>query len=292
MAGYVLTYYTAAAVSYVLNDNTNRFLLGMRGFGYPKAELPMQRAPYTNGAMLLGTIATIPYLDMQPRPVPYVGPREMEVAIGIKAASLNAWQTAYRALVLALSPNRAIVASYPHKLSILLPDASTVRDISCFCTAISDPEMDGPLYGQVIVTFLAPEPFFHVPWVGSSWATATNPKTFTNSGDVPFWPTIAIYGDAAAPVVGIHITNNTTGKVWSSNHNIATGVTNSTDVYMGQAAIGRYEVDVWKEDLISTMDTDAEFWPLELGDNALQWSSTSGTPSVITVWNAWQFLAI
>ena len=55
-----------------------------------------------------------------------------------------------------------------------------------------------------------------------------------------------------------------------------------------------YSTDDWttQTDIITTMDTDAEFWRMELGDNEIEWTSTSGTPAALLMYHAWNYLAI
>lgn len=297
MAGYVFVYWRNNS-SYQLNDPSNgRYLLGMRGFGAPNIHYPTMRAPYTDGEVLLGTPAAWPpnYTYFQPVPQPYTSMREMEIAIGLSAASASAFQTAYAELLAALSPHRQLSSTYPSYLKITLPDTATYRAIGCFCSSVSDPEMDGPAYGRVVITFFAWQPYFVLPTGAdtyTAWATGTNPKTITNSGDAPMWsPQIIVYGAAATTIVNPHITNNTTGKIWSTSQTIAVGTTKYVVAYMDRAQMGYYD-GATTTDIISKLDTDAEFWPLQAGDNSLQWSSTSGTPSAIRVYHSWLYLGI
>jgi len=157
--------------------------------------------------------------------------------------------------------------------------------------------MDGPCYGIVTATFLAYNPYFYIEWgsgdanLYTDWNTGTNPKTITNIGDAPLWPVILVRGAAGSTIVGLHITNNTTGAIWSTSQTIAIGTANYVVAYMDRAQMSYYN-GATKADIISTLDTDAEFWALQKGDNSLQWSTTSGTPSAITVYHPWLYLGI
>jgi len=150
----------------------------------------------------------------------------------------------------------------------------------------------------VTITFVAPYPFFRaaadIDASHTDWATGTNPKTIENIGHAPLWPNIRITGSAASTIVGLHITNNTTGKIFSVSQTIALGTDYGITVYMakGQIAYWKTGAGAFNTDIITKMDTDAEFWALILGDNELQWSSTSGTPSAITVYHPWLYLGI
>lgn len=250
-----------------------------------------------NGAMVNGTLFTAwppPFAVDFPTALPYTGPREMELAFHLQAASASALQTAYAALVRAMTPYAPPFQGDTSRLTVTLPDSST-RQIECYCTGVSDMELKGPTNAEVIISFMAPHPFFHQEWgaagASTAWATGTNPKTISNTGDVPFWPVIKVMGAAGSTIVGLHLTNTTTGKVWSTSQTIAIGATKYITVYMDRAQADYYD-DATNTDIISTMDTDAQFWPMRLGDNALQWSSTSGTPSAITVYHMWYYLGI
>lgn len=300
MAGYVFNYYRMGA-NYLLNYPAGgRHLLGWRGLGMPKIDIPGMRAPYTDGLIPLNAATpTWPPSLVAPQvvPVPYVPPREVEIAIGMSAASASAFQTEYAAFIAAMSPYGQLNDYQPSFLKITLPDGSTYRVLTCFCTEVSAPEMDGPAYGVITSTFYAPDPYFTLQWgtagtpYDTTWATGTNPKTITNPGDAPVWPVIQVFGAAGETIVGLHLTNTTTGAIWSTSQTIAIGATKYIRVFMDRAQMDYYN-DATHTDIISTLDTDAEFWLLQKGDNVLQWSSTSGTPSSITVTHIWRYLGI
>lgn len=281
--------------NYTINNQSTQFLMAMRGFGMPKVEIPVARSPYTDGAALVGTPFTAwppPWSIDLPAITPYTTPREMEIAILIKAATVSALDTAYVTLLQGLTPYAPAAQGDTSSLTITLPDGSTTRQIECFCTGVSDMEMKGRTNAIVTMSFYAANPFFHQAWGWwTAWATATNPKTVTNVGHVTYWPVIKIFGDAASNITGLHITNVTTGKIWSTSQTLATGATNYITAYMDRAKMNYYN-GATHADIIATLDTDAEFWPLLLGANSLQWSTTLGTPSSITVDHVWYFLGI
>lgn len=307
VTGYQFTYYNSNWGSYCIAPSApagTQFLLGMRGFGLPNVEIPMQRAPYTDGATVIGpSFAWPPTATTELfKPIPYTEPRTMELAVGIEAASAREFQAAYEDMLAGLTPYAPMTTGYPSYLYILLPYASgfdgIVREIDCYCTGVSSPEMDGPCYGVVTISFLAPYPFFRaaddIDASHTDWAPGTNPKTIENVGHAPLWPHIAVVGSAASTIVGLHITNTTTGEVFSINQTIALGTDYSVHIYMekGQIEYRKTGGGAFNTDIITKMDTDAVFWALILGNNVLQWSSTSGTPSAITVYHPWRYLGI
>jgi len=298
---YGFTYYHTGATPYSITSTTQT-LQGMRGFGIPSVAVPTFRAPYTNGVTPVGTPMAYTATDMYQHPLtaPYLGPREMELSILIKADTIIALDTAYVAMLAGLTPFYPYTSNdiLSYRLRVLRPYTGSppeYRESSCWCTGVSDIELKGRTNGLVTIGFYAPDPFFY-PEFGAasfltSWATATNPKTVTNAGHAPVWPIIKVSGAAGATIVGLHLTNNTTGKIWSTTQTIAIGATKYIRVLMDRAQMYYYD-GATSTDIISTMDTDAEFWPMQVGDNALQWSSTSGTPSAITVTHPAPFLGV
>jgi len=298
---YGFVYYHWGASPYSITSTT-QILLGMRGFGFQQVAIPGFRAPYSNGMIIAGqempyTANVVPQHNI---PVPYLAPREMEISILIKAASIIALDTAYVAMLAGLSPfypvtNNDLVS---YRLRILRPYTGALpeyREINCWCTGVSDMELRGRTNAVVNISFYAPDPFFYPEWntatYQTAWATGTNPKTVTNAGHAVVWPDIFVYGSASTTVVGLHLTNNTTSKVWSTSQTIAIGATKYIRVRMDQAKMYYYDGST-STDIIGTMDTDAEFWSMPVGDNALQWSSTSGTPSSIVVVHPVPFLGV
>ena len=280
------THLVAAGTSYVLD---------WHGFGYQGIEIPMQRGPYMNGAMVIGTPFTAwppPFAAADwPVAMPYLKPRTMEIALHLMAASHSALQSAYETLCHGLTPYAPVAQGVTSYLEITLPDAS-VRDIECYCTGVSDLDWKGPANAEVVLTFLAPSPFFHQQWDAGyeEWNTGTNPKTFTNSGDAPLWPVIRVFGRAGGTVAGLHLYNNTTNKTWSTSQTIATGAANYIAVYMDRAQMDYYN-GAANADIITKLDTDAEFWPFIVGSNEIEFAST-GTPSLIAVYHMWYYLGI
>jgi hypothetical protein len=298
---YGFTYYHKGAAHYDITSTTQT-LIAMRGFGMPPVEIPGTRAPYSNGIIPAGN--PMPYTTsdvfQHPHVMPYTGPREMELAIRINAATIIALDTAYVAMVAGLTPYYPItdndVSSF--RLLILRPYTGGLpeyREINCWCTGISDLEMKGRTNAIVNISFYAPDPFFYPVFgetgYGTTWATATNPKTVSNSGHAPVWPIIKVSGSASTTIVGLHLTNNTTGKIWSTSQTIAVGATKYIRVLMDRAQMYYYDGST-STDIIGKMDSDAEFWSMQVGDNALQWSSTSGTPSEIVVSHPAPLLAV
>lgn len=297
---YGLTYYHKGAAPYAITSTT-QILMGMRGFGFRNAEIPSSRAPFTSGVIPVGEPMGYSVADGPNHPlvVPYLAPREMEITILIKAATVIALDTAYIAMLAGLTPFYPYANHdlYSYTLNVIRPYTGALpeyRDINCWCTGVSDMELRGRTNALVDISFYAPSPFFFAEWGTAAyitdWATGTNPKTVTNVGHAPVWPIIKILGDAAADVVGLHITNNTTGKIWSTSQTIATGAAKYIRVAMDRAMM--YYNDGSDHDIISKMDTDAEFWNMPIGDNALQWSTTSGTPSSIVVTHPALFLGV
>jgi len=298
---YTLTFHNhydgAAASSYTINDQSTKVLLSMRGFGAGAISIPTARGPYTDGQTVLGTsfAAWPPPLAVDfPAAMPYTAPRQMEIALLLKAATITALQTAYAGLLRGLTPYAPVFQGDTSYLSVLLPDGATTRVIECYCTGVSDMELKGRTNALVIISFLAPMPFFHQAWgdaaASTAWSTGTNPVTINNPGDVPFWPVFKVMGRAAGTVAGLHLTNTTTGKIWSTSQTIATGATKYITAYMDRAKMSYYN-DATHADIIATLDTDAEFWPLRLGNNVVSFTST-GTPSAITVYHMWYYLGI
>jgi hypothetical protein len=298
---YDFTYYHTGATPYSITSTTQT-LIAMRGFGMPPIEIPGTRAPYANGIIPAGN--PMPYsaddVYQHPHAMPYLGPREMELAIRINAATIIALDTAYVAMVAGLTPYYPITDSdsSSYRLRVLRPYTGSppeYRLINCWCTGVSDLEMKGRTNAIVNISFFAPDPFFY-PSFGDAayetgWATGTNPKTVTNAGHADVWPVIKVMGAAGETIVGLHITNNTTGKIWSTSQTIAVGITKYVRVLMDRAQMYYYDGST-STDIISKMDSDAEFWPLQVGANALQWSSTSGTPSSIEVIHPSPYLAV
>lgn len=298
---YGLTYYHKGAAPYSITSAT-QILQGMRGFGFYGASVPGFRAPYTNGEIPVGEqwAYTTSDVAQHPTAIPYLGPREMELSIIIKAATVIALDTAYVAMMAGLTPFYPVTENDKDsfRLRILRPYTGAppeYRDINCWCTGVSDMDMRGRTNAVVNISFYAPDPFFYPEWGSATyetaWATATNPKTVTNAGHAAVWPVIKVYGAAGTTIVGLHLTNNTTGKIWSTSQTIAIGATKYIRVLMDRAQMYYYD-DATSTDIISTMDTDAEFWSMPVGDNSLQWSSTSGTPSSIVVTHPVPFLGV
>lgn len=296
MTTYSMIYHNAydgsAATNYSINSSTDRYIIAMHGFGPQGIEIPVQRAPYSHGAQVVGTPfpAWPPVLAADfPAAVPYFPPRTMELIVRLNCATTAALQVAYEALVRAVTPFAPVFQGDTSYLYITTPDGLRTRIIECYCTGVSDMEIKGKYHNAfVTLTFFAPIPFFHLPWgdaaSSTAWSTGTNPVTINNPGDAPLWPIFKVFGRAGGTVAGLHLTNNTTGKIWSTSQTIATGATNYIVAYMDRAKMDYYNGS--NADIINTLDTDAEFWPLQIGDNAVQFAST-GTPSAITVYHLW-----
>lgn len=288
----------SAATNFTINDQSARILMGMRGFGAGAVSIPMTRGPYTDGAVVVGSPFTTwppPLAVDWPTAMPYTAPRQMEIALRLNYTSISALQAGYAALLRGVTPYAPVFQGDTSYLSIVLPDGTTTRIIECYCTGVSDMEIKGRTNAMVTLSFLAPSPFFHQAWgaagASTSWSTGTNPVTINNPGDAPFWPVIKIMGSAAGVVDNIHITNNTTGKIWSTSQDMSTGADRYITAYMDRAQMDYYN-GATNTSIIGKLDTDAEFWPLIIGDNALQWSTTAGTPSAITVYHMWYYLGI
>lgn len=287
----------------MLIDNVNTFLKrkGMHGFGMKRVEIPMVRVPGMDGARVIGTVPTLdPATTIQqavPVATPYMAPREMSIVIEIEDENLAQWVETYRTMVHNTSPYEVPPATAPGKLLITTPTdgeyGGTVFEIECWCVEWSDGELKGLGGGTIVATFLAPNPFFHLAYgIANGTVWSGNPEVIVNPGDAPIWPDFIVANGGGVPVVGLHLTNNTTGKIWSTSQTIAVGAGNEIRVNMltGEAF---YTTDAWttQTSILSQMDTDAEFWPMLAGSNSLQWSTTSGTPGV-TVWHAWNYLAV
>lgn len=296
--------YTINGGTNVLIDNVNTFLKrgGMRGFGMRRVQIPAVRVPGMDGARVIGTVPTVGYMtsmqQMVPQPIPYSAPREMSLAIEIEDDDLAEWVETNRTMVHNCTPYEVAQATMPGRLLITTPDngeyGGTVYEIECWCVEWSDGELRGLGGGTVVATFWAPNPFFHLAYgEENSTLWGGNPQTITNPGDAPIWPSIEIQGSASTTVVGLHLTNNTTGKIWSTSQTMAVGATKFIRVNMltGEAW---YTTDNWATwaSLLSKIDTDAEFWEMPVGANELEWSSTSGTPTGLLTLHAWNYLAV
>lgn len=302
MASYTFHYYCGAADVAIVNGTTQ--LLddnGLRGFGVPRMELAMQRAPYMDGANLLGEYQTAPtaLLTVQKRwPLAqvYMGPREMSIAIICKEAALTTLQTTLKAIIDETTPHLRLAFGVGPYLLITPPAGTPTYYIECWLAEMSDPVyLNYRGAARIILTFVAPTPYFHQEFgvAGNYTDMDANPDSITNSGQAPLWPDIWVSGSASTTIVGLHLTNVTTGKIWSTTQTIAVGITKKIRVNMltGEAS---YTTDggTSYSDIISKMDTDAEFWSMPVGANSIQWSSTSGTPSTVRIYHAWNYLRI
>lgn len=299
---YTITYHNhydgSASSSITLNDNTNRIIYDVRGFGFDGIQIPTQRAPYTDGAALLGTPFTTPgeVLSIDwPKITPYFGPRVIEIVLRLTYSSLTNLITGYNSLATYLTPYAPPFKGDTSYLQIAAGwFVSTGRQIECFCTGLSNLDMRGTKDAIVTARFFCPSPFFRQLWADSSssttWNTGTNPLSITNTGAAPLWPVIKVFGRAGGTVAGLHLTNNTTGKIWSTSQTIATGAANYITAYMDRAKMEYFD-GATTTDIITTLDTDAEFWNMQIGANSLQFSST-GTPSSIVVYHPWYYLTI
>jgi hypothetical protein len=300
--GYLFTYWINGG-SYTLIDNVNTFLKrgGMHGFSTGRIEVPMIRAPGMDGARVIGTEPTLPagstVQQAVPQPVFYTGPREFSIAIDILDDSLASWVQTNRAMIHHMTPYKIADALNPAQLAVTPPEGEYGAEsysINCWLVEWSDREGHGPGAGTVVATFLAPIPFWHLAYsVANSTMWDANPDTIINPGDAPLWPDIWVDGSAGSTIVGLHLKNNTTGKIWSTSQVIGQGGQYGIRVNMltGEAY---YTTDSWatQTSILKKMDTDAEFWPMEVGTNSVQWTSTSGTPAGVTMFHAWNYLSV
>lgn len=272
MTGYILSYIDPDDNEYALNDGTHAILKanGLRGFGQLRAEDVQERVPYTDGVELSGN-------------EPYTGPREMGVALQVLGDSYSIWVAQKQALIHNASPYKSNGAL--GKLKIVTPNSLT-RYIDCRLVEFPDPEMDGPFAGLCIPTFYAPYPHFYDPTAQTTVLTVsgdggvtfpiTFPITFSsadvdetivveNTGDVPTWPTIRVYGPGDNP----SFENTTIGKTMSLTKTMDAG--DYLDIDMEAGTINFYDDSAGATTpALTSMDATAEFWALAVGTNTIE----------------------
>jgi hypothetical protein len=288
-------------LAFPLNDNVDVWLKlgGMQGFGVLRPELATMRAPYTHGVAEIGTPITLA--------------REMSIALLLSKNTYADWHATLRTLRRNLNTWKGDAGT--GRLKCETPDGLT-RYIDCRMVECLEPEMDGPFFGTVILSFWAASPWFYdnadslvTLWtyqtsgttlpmtlpatiMGAARTGVTLPMTLPsmlsanlmrfsipveNTGDVETWPTFTVVGPAKWP----KLNNATTGtrlQLVGDNAPIITAG-GSIVVDMGAGTILRTEGGV-TQSIVNSLDRGSAFWSLQQGVNMIYgevWLDTGGS---------------
>jgi hypothetical protein len=301
MTAYTFTYYDATGLAFPLNDNVDVWLKqgGMQGFGVLRPELATMRTPYTHGVAEIGTPITLE--------------REMSIALLLSKNSYADWHATLRTLRRNLNTYKGEGAT--GYLKCVTPDGLT-RKITCRMIECTEPEMDGPFFGTVILSFWAKSPWFieDIESLVTLWTYQTSGTTLPltlpatimgatrtgvslpmtlpsmlsanlmrfsipidNAGDVETWPVFTIVGPAKWP----KINNLTTGarlQLVGDNEPIVVAA-GSIIVDMGAGTILRTTGGM-TQSIVNSMDRGSTFWALRQGVNTVYgevWLDTGGS---------------
>ncbi len=281
MNSYVLTYIEPTTlIEYTLNDGVHWKLApnGLAGFASLETANPGEQVPYRDGVTLVGR--------------PYTGARKLFPTLKTSYSTHAGLKAAVQLLRRQLNPYKA--ESTLGALRIYDVDNDVTRQIDCRPCGFPEPDMFGPHFGLCIPMFYAPDPMWYDPaQVVESLAIAGDsgitfpiafPITFgstsidgyiypNNSGDVPTWPTIRLYGPGTDPT----IENETTGKViaLTEGGGISMDAGDYIDIDMQTATVTWYDAtDGSTTSIIETLSDVSEFWPLAIGGNTVHITMT------------------
>jgi len=247
----------------------NYALQQWEGFESVKVSHKTTKAPYQDGETLIDSVFESKQLSLQ-----------FEI------------QAETRAL---LQLRRRIVSRYFNpKLGlgklVYTDDNGNVFHLDCIVEDIIMPGGDakGPTWQQVLITFIAPNPFWYDPNILTSYlvgfagglsfpfsfplnfGTVGTQITINNSGNVDTPILITFSGEITDPV----ITNNTTGESITIIKTI-----NDGDTLIINTAFGSKSVQISSGGVYSNafeyVDPSSKFWQLVPGENDISYSATS-----------------
>lgn len=254
-------------VQILLNDHVNTFFLEEDGFGLDGVEPIAERVAFEHGLLPIGV---------------YLPEREILLRIGILAQDDASWREQDDRLNRLCSP--FLDEAEPGILRRVYVGGLT-RDIKAWLTGYAKPSAgrEGPAYGERLLKFWCPDPFFYDPvptefnygLSGSGGLTfpitydLTYPEsnindicTVNNLGDVKAFPLIYIYGPLRNP----QINNLTTNNQMQITQTLAVGEHIIID--MKECTLLYWNGSTY-ESITENITVDTEFWSLRRGGNEI-----------------------
>lgn len=267
-----LTFTDADAAVLDLNDGADFKLLRIHDAGIPALRHDTVKTPSRDGATYVRTILEERFLIIE---------------LAVMGSSDADRHTQRRALITALNPKTGVG-------TLKYTPAGTLYAIDCLVErGVGFRNYRGPQKELATISFRCPDPTWYDPTINSdtidnsgsgvsvplvfaspglSFADGVGTTVFNNAGDVDSYPDIVLVGPCTDPI----FTNTTTGKklqfvglTVASGHGLAIDCAART-------AVTTTGIPLVSTNVISTLSSDSEFWPLVPGNNSVTFAIASG----------------
>jgi hypothetical protein len=254
------------------------------GTGGAPVTAQTQRAPYQDGQTLVDTL-------LEPRPIPIV--------LGIRSDNEHEIYQRRRELLRVFNPkNGEGILRFQHpggsydipavaEMPPTFPDGwgNRVPGLQVASIELLCPD---PLWRDTVATVGS-----MILWAGGlefgtlefpvEFGTSGSQYTAANTGDVPTPVQITIAGPCVNPIID----NLTTGKTLAIVQSVLSGESIEIDTAFGQKRVEHIDGSGTRTNVMHWLTDASELWDLAVGDNALEYSETSGAGGAGAVTVSW-----
>lgn len=263
----IFKYVNGNGETFQLSNTGDYFILSWWGFGDLPVEHKTSKAPYQDGETLIDT---------------YYGKRDFGISFTIVGNSRQ--QIFDRRLTVSKHFNAKLGIGY---FEWTQSNGSTIYRIDCIPSKVTfaDGNGQGASWQDVIIEFMAPNPFWYNPTVINSilvgfsgglsfpfsfpisFGTVTSQITVNNSGDVDTPVVLSFVGEIEDPV----LENVTTGESMTISKNIPSGSTLIITTQFGNKTVQIFD-GVSYTNAFEYVDPSSVFWQLIPGNNIIKYS--------------------